>query len=168
MPLAIPTDKPVPAVIQRVELFIGAFYPAPGEQAKAIVVLLTNSVVVGPLLATIVAIKGVVLPMSIYDRPPTPDISRREEMAFQLAVLQDASRQADEYWGNWLWRREQPVFGPSGSLIDALCDRYEMATIKTAWSKWFEVLTSWEFADALIGRDVRGMMGERELAAPGR
>ncbi len=106
--------------------------------------------------------------MAIYDRPATPDISRREEMAFQLAVLQDASHQADEYWGNWLWQREQPVFGPSGQLIDALCDRYDMATIKGAWRKWFDVLTSWEFVDALIGRDVRGMMDETELAVSAR
>lgn len=101
--------------------------------------------------------------MTVFDGPSTPDISRREEMAFQLAVLQDASHQADEYWGNWLWQRDQPAFGPSGALIDALCDRYDMSTIKIAWRKWFDVLTSWEFVDALIGRDVRGMMDEREL-----
>ena len=101
--------------------------------------------------------------MTVYDRPSTPDISRREEMAFQLAVLQDASHQADEYWGNWLWRRDQPSFGPSGALIDTLFDRYDMMTIKTAWRKWFDVLTSWEFVDALIGRDARGIMDEMEL-----
>ena len=106
--------------------------------------------------------------MTVFDSPTTPDISRREEMAFQLAVLQDASAQADEYWGNWLWQRPQPSFGPSGALIDALCDRYDMASIKSAWRKWFEVLTSYEFVDALIGRDVRGMMDEPELAVQGR
>lgn len=106
--------------------------------------------------------------MTMYDRSATPDISRREEMAFELAVLQDASRQADEYWCNWLWQREQPVFAPSAALIDALCDRYDMTTIKAAWSKWFDVLTSWEFVDALIGRDVRGMMDERELVHSAR
>jgi hypothetical protein len=106
--------------------------------------------------------------MTLYDRPAAPDISRREEMAFELAVLQDASQQADEYWGNWLWQRDQPAFGPSGALIDALCDRYDMVSIKAAWRKWFDVLTSWEFVDALIGRDVRGMMDERGLVASAR
>ncbi|HET9028685.1 MAG TPA: hypothetical protein VFN49_00785 [Candidatus Aquilonibacter sp.] len=106
--------------------------------------------------------------MTSFDLPSAPDMSRREEMAFQLAVLQDASQQADEYWGNWLWRRSQPSFGPSGALIDALCDRYDVATIKAAWRKWFDVLTSWDFVDALIGRDVRGMVDEPELVAPGR
>jgi hypothetical protein len=106
--------------------------------------------------------------MTVFDRHATPDISRRDEMAFQLAVLQDASHQADEYWGNWLWRREQPAFGPSGALMDALCDRYEIAVVKAAWRKWFEVLTSWEFVDALIGRDVRGMLDERELVRQAR
>ncbi len=101
--------------------------------------------------------------MAVFDRMTTPDISRREEMAFQLAILQDASRQADEYWGNWLWRRDQPSYGPSGALIDALCDRYDIATIKGAWLKWFDVLTSWEFVDALTGRDIRGMLDETEL-----
>ncbi len=100
--------------------------------------------------------------MTAFDRTPAPDISRRDEMAFELAVLQDASHQADEYWGNWLWRREQPAFAPSGALIDALCDRYDMVSIKVAWGKWFDVLTSWEFVDALIGRDVRGMLDETE------
>ncbi len=101
--------------------------------------------------------------MTVYDRPATPDISRRDEMAFQLAVLQDASHQADEYWGNWLWQREQPRFGPSKPLFDTLCDRYEMEAVYAAWRKWFDVLTSWEFVDALIGRDVRGMMDETGL-----
>ena len=104
--------------------------------------------------------------MTVYDRPATPDISRRDEMAFQLAVLQDASRQADEYWGNWLWRRDQPRFGPSRTLVDTLGDRYDMTTIYGAWRKWFDVLTSWEFVDALIGRDARNMMDEPELVAP--
>ncbi len=106
--------------------------------------------------------------MSVYDRPATPDISRRDEMAFQLAVLQDASRQADEYWGNWLWRREQPKFGPSKTLVDALRDRYETATVFEEWHKWFDVLTSSEFVDALIGRDARGIMDEPELVRSGR
>lgn len=100
--------------------------------------------------------------MLVQDRRDALDITRRDEMAFQLAVLQDASQQADEYWGNWLWQREQPPFGPSGGLVDALCDRYDMASIKTAWRKWFDVLTSWEFVDALIGRDVRGILDAAE------
>lgn len=102
--------------------------------------------------------------MLVQERRDSLDITRRDEMAFQLAVLQDASQQADEYWGNWLWRREQPAFGPSGALVDALCDRYDTASIKTAWRKWFDVLTSWEFVDALIGRDVRGILDASETA----
>lgn len=98
--------------------------------------------------------------MLVRDSLDVLDVSRREEMAFQLAVLQDASQQADEYWGNWLWQREQPSFGPSGSVVDALCDRYDMATIKHAWRKWFDVLTSWEFVDALIGGNVRGILDD--------
>ncbi len=100
--------------------------------------------------------------MLVKDRVGVLDIERREEMAFQLAVLQDASQQADEYWGNWLWQREQPHFGPSGALIDALCDRYDVGTVKGAWRKWFDVLTSWEFVDALIGRDARGIVADAQ------
>lgn len=99
--------------------------------------------------------------MLVKDRE-AHDISRREEMSFQLAVLQDVSLQADEYWGNWLWQRTQPPFGPSGSLVDQLCERYDMATIRSAWQKWFDVLTSWEFVDALIGRDVREIAADVE------
>jgi hypothetical protein len=103
-----------------------------------------------------------------HERPRAMDISRREEMTFQLAVLQDASQQADEYWANFLWRREQPAHGPSVALLDALCDRYDAESIKIAWRRWFEVLTSWEFVDALIGRDMREMMDEPELVAQAR
>lgn len=106
--------------------------------------------------------------MTVYDRLSTPDISRRDEMAFQLAVLQDASHQADQYWGNWLWRREQPGFAPSKTLFDTLCDRYDIETVHAEWRKWFDVLTSWEFVDALIGRDARGIMDESELVRSGR
>jgi len=76
------------------------------------------------------------------------------DMEFQLAVLEDASAQADLFWCTALWRREQPNFHPSERLLDYAASR-QIDEIRSVWNGWFAVLTSWEFAHALIGRDVR-------------
>ena len=81
------------------------------------------------------------------------------EMEFQLAVLRDACAQADRYWCNWLWHREQPYYSPSGSLLLQWADR-DTAAIVGAWKSWFDLLTSWEYADSLIGCDVRELLDE--------
>ena len=80
-----------------------------------------------------------------------------EEMDFQLAVLQDACAQADRYWCNWLWKRSQPVYGPSVDLLNR-CAPHDEAWVKSAWESWFSVLTSWDFADTLIGADLRALL----------
>ena len=79
---------------------------------------------------------------------------RLSDMEFQIAVLEDASAQADQFWCNLLWRREQPNFQPSERLLDYAASR-PIEETRSVWNGWFAVLTSWEFAHALIGRDVR-------------
>jgi hypothetical protein len=85
-------------------------------------------------------------------------VSPPDEMAFELAVLEDVSRQADVFWRNWLWRRRQPGFGPSLELLEKLAPRYGTGGVEEAWRRWFDVLTSWEYADAVVGRDVRHLL----------
>jgi hypothetical protein len=77
------------------------------------------------------------------------------DMAFELVVLEDAVQQADIYWRNVFWSRPQPEFGPSTELLNQLAPRYGPGGVELAWQRWFDVLTSWEFADTLIGRDAR-------------
>ncbi len=88
-------------------------------------------------------------------------VMHHADMTFQLAVLKDASAQADRYWCNWLWHREQPSFEPSHDVFEALGE-YERVAVAAAWKNWFRVLTSWEFADALIGCDVRHLLAGSE------
>lgn len=90
-------------------------------------------------------------------RLPAPPVG--DEMDFQIAALQDACAKADRYWCNWLWNRAQPPFGPSEELMRAFPGRSHEA-IEMAWGSWFDVLTSWEYADALIGCDVRRLLGD--------
>ncbi|HEV7179885.1 MAG TPA: hypothetical protein VGN11_08435 [Candidatus Baltobacteraceae bacterium] len=89
------------------------------------------------------------------------DHSGTAEMTFELAVLEDACDQANVYWANWLWGRPQPpTFQPGSALCEKLapCDECIIASV---WSKWFAVLTAWDFVDALIGKDVRGLLDDR-------
>ena len=82
-----------------------------------------------------------------------------EEMGFQLVILQDASAQADRYWCNWLWNRPQPAFGPSPDLL-VRCAPHDASAVEAAWESWFSVLTSWDFADTLIGADLRALLAD--------
>ncbi len=88
--------------------------------------------------------------------------SARDEMAFELAVLEDASRQAELFWRNWLWRRRQPGFGPSAEILDSFGARYGSGGVEEAWRRWFDVLTSFDYADAVIGHDVRLLFDSME------
>lgn len=85
--------------------------------------------------------------------------AERYGMAFQILVLEDASRQADLYWRNVLWQRVQPEFAPSEGLL-AGCAFDDRPSICEAWNNWFGVLTSWEFAEALTGRELREVLFE--------
>lgn len=97
--------------------------------------------------------------MTVDDRICASDTSR-DQMAFELDVLQDAQRQADCYWSNWLWCRTQPQFGPTQELLDRLSARYGRYAVDTEWRRWFAVLTSWEYVDAMMGRDVRRLLDD--------
>lgn len=83
-----------------------------------------------------------------------------DQMAFELVVLQDVQQSADAYWSNWLWCRPQPEFGPSDELLRAHGERMGEAVIRDEWHRWFEVLTSWEYVDAIMGRDVRRLLAD--------
>ncbi|MEO9262717.1 MAG: hypothetical protein ABI282_01365 [Candidatus Baltobacteraceae bacterium] len=100
--------------------------------------------------------------MNVDDAVSVAVPSGSGEMAFQLAVLEDASRQADIYWCNWMWHRMQPVFAPSEALLEAGIVR-DSTVVCITWKRWFDVLTSWDFVDALIGRDVRDLLDDGEL-----
>ncbi len=78
-------------------------------------------------------------------------------MVLELAVLEDASQQADVYWCNVLWQRQQPPFAPSRRLLER-GDCCEIRSLEAMWQSWFDVLTSWEFGDALIGNDLRRLL----------
>lgn len=75
-------------------------------------------------------------------------------MAFELAVLEDVSRQADVFWRNFMWRRVQPGYAPSADLLARFGSRYGSGGVEEAWRRWFAVLTSFDYADAVLGREV--------------
>ena len=86
------------------------------------------------------------------------------EMSFELIVLEDVATSADAYWKNWLWRRPQPAFGPTEEFLVRMQIHGDRETVEAAWLRWFGVLTSWEYVDALIGRDVRRLIDAYESA----
>lgn len=93
-----------------------------------------------------------------------PNELTAHEMSFELIVLEDVASHADLYWKNWLWRREQPEYAPSEEFLLSMQIHGDRPTIESAWRRWFGVLTSWEYVDALIGRDVRRLMEGYESA----
>lgn len=100
------------------------------------------------------------------DSLPTAS-SESDGMNFEIAVLEDVSRAADVFWRNWLWRRRQPGFGPSPELLARFEGRYGTGGIVEAWSRWFEVLTSFDYADAVLGHDVRMLFNACERGMNG-
>lgn len=83
-----------------------------------------------------------------------PDASSSDDMAFELAVLEDVSREADRYWRNFMWRRVQPGFHPSAELRARFEPRYGSGGVEEAWRRWFAVLTSFDYADAVLGHEL--------------
>lgn len=97
--------------------------------------------------------------MMVHEILRSSQLHIRSDMDFQLAVLQDVCEKADAYWRNWLWNRQQCMAEPSAGLLRAFPER-DPEAVSAVWREWFGVLTSWEYADALTGCDVRQLLGD--------
>ncbi len=83
------------------------------------------------------------------------DEERRLELSLEIAG--DAQRAATEYWKSWLWRAKKTTCGPPVLLCQQLAVRFSVSAdeVQRQWAEWYELLTSWDFAAALTGRDIR-------------
>lgn len=78
-------------------------------------------------------------------------------LELSLEIARDAQRAATEFWKNWLWyAREQHVEAPQ-LLCERLSQRFSVGidVVRHQWTDWYQLLTSWDLAAAMTGRDVR-------------
>jgi hypothetical protein len=81
----------------------------------------------------------------------------RLRLELSLEIARDAQRAATEFWKNWLWyAREQHAEVPV-LLCERLAQRFNVALelVQHQWTEWYQLLTSWDLAAAMTGRDVR-------------
>jgi hypothetical protein len=78
-------------------------------------------------------------------------------LELSLEIAQDAERAATEFWKGWLWHARCERSQCSSMLSENLAARFSVAAeeIVREWTEWYELLTSWDLAAALTGRDVR-------------
>ena len=69
------------------------------------------------------------------------------------ALVASASREADRYWGRRLWGKRPPSGAPDGALLQQLAIKYrvEERTLTLEWWQWYNLLTSWDYLEAMTG-----------------
>lgn len=80
-----------------------------------------------------------------------------QRLELSLEVAADAQRAATEFWKMWLWRAKETTAQPPCILCQRLAERFSVSSdeVQRQWREWYELLTSWDLAAALSGRDVR-------------
>lgn len=83
------------------------------------------------------------------------DSSVRLELSLEIAA--DAQRASQEFWRTWLWQSREMQATPTPSFCTAIADRFGVSAgeVCRQWHEWYGLLTSWDLAAALVGRDVR-------------
>jgi hypothetical protein len=82
---------------------------------------------------------------------------QRLRLELSLEIAKDAQLAATEFWKLWLWRAKEISAHPPSVLCVRLAERFHVSPddVQKQWAEWYELLTSWDLAAALTGRDVR-------------
>ncbi len=86
----------------------------------------------------------------------TPDEeSRRLELSLEIAS--DAQRASIAFWKTWLWYSRETAGYPTKTFCVQIAERFDVTPddVYRRWLEWYQVLTSWDLAAAMLGRDIR-------------
>ncbi len=80
-------------------------------------------------------------------------------LTLSLEIAADAQRAAVQFWRAWLWQSREMSERPTSAFCLSLGERFGVSTaeIYRQWLEWYSLLTSWDLAAALVGRDVRSV-----------
>jgi hypothetical protein len=83
--------------------------------------------------------------------------TERLRLELSLEIARDAQRAATEFWKNWLWYACEERSEAPNILCERLSQRFNVAIdlVQRQWTDWYQLLTSWDLAAAMTGRDVR-------------
>lgn len=83
------------------------------------------------------------------------DKGENPRLELLLEIAADAERASIEFWKCWLWHSQESRSRPSGALCSRLSERFGVSAgeVYREWLEWYGLLTSWDLAAALAGRD---------------
>lgn len=78
-------------------------------------------------------------------------------LELELEIVADAERASTDFWRTWLWQARELRACPSSDFCARLAEHFEISTddVRREWLAWYDLLTSWDLAAALVGHDVR-------------
>jgi hypothetical protein len=84
---------------------------------------------------------------------------QRLRLELSLEIAKDAQRAATEFWKAWLWRAKETNAQAPTALCQRLAERFSLPVedVRQQWGEWYALLTSWDLAAALTGRDIRAV-----------
>ena len=76
-------------------------------------------------------------------------------LELSLEIAEDAQRASIDFWKCWLWSSRECRAEPTSALCRRLADRFGVsaADVHRQWFEWYGLLTSWDLAAALTGRE---------------
>lgn len=78
-------------------------------------------------------------------------------LELSLEIAGDAQRASIIFWKTWLWHSRETVGRPTKTFCTQVARRFDVAPddVYRQWIEWYELLTSWDLAAAMLGHDIR-------------
>lgn len=86
------------------------------------------------------------------------------ERDIEIAILENAIESALDYWQRWLWNEPEMLRSPKEQFCAQISKNFgtESTRVREVWHKWFAILTSREYAFALITVDMDRIKAQQD------
>ena len=78
-------------------------------------------------------------------------------LELELEIVRDAERASAAFWKAWLWQSREMRERPSRDFCARVAEHFGISAddVGREWLSWYDLLTSWDLACVLVGRDIR-------------
>ncbi len=83
--------------------------------------------------------------------------NKSTRLDLSLEIAGDAQRASITFWKTWLWHSRETAGYPTKIFCVQIAERFGVTPddVYRQWLEWYELLTSWDLAAAMLGRDIR-------------
>lgn len=87
-----------------------------------------------------------------------------DDLEAEAAILVDVVARALAYWQRWLWNEPELLQSPDEQFCRQISERFnaDAVHVRRVWHRWFSILTSREYAFAVIAAEMNRLKSPKE------